>query len=260
MTIRTDVSVRNYAPHQVMRAHAHKEHLMSIVINGGFRENVGRSERFYAPGHVAFFPAGLVHAQEFGAMGARQVIFRTEERWLDYLADGRAELDAAPYTRGQEFRLLGERLLLELGCRDERSEIACEGILLEIVAAFGRRNSDRRDAPQWLRTARTFLHDNVCRPLTLREIASAAGRHEVHLAREFRRHYGTSVVTYLRRLRVQQAAQALAGRKTELSEIAFDCGFSSYSHFSREFKLFYGVTPSTYRAQFGSGKSRLHTD
>ena len=251
MTARTEVWVRRYAPRQVMPAHSHTEPLMSLVVSGGFRETIGKSERFYSHGHITFFPAGRTHAQDFGPSGARQIIFRPHQDWLSYLSDCGTRLDCAPYTNGPEFSLLGGRLLQELENDDVLSDMARQGILLEIVAAFGREGSDNRavsHVPPWLRKAREFLHDNAFGSVTLREIARAAGRHETHLAREFRRYFRTSVTGYLRRLRVQQAARLLAEDELEISAIAFDCGFSSHSHLSREFRAFYGITPSAYRS------------
>jgi AraC family transcriptional regulator len=251
MNVRTDVCVRDYEARAVMPPHAHAEPLISIVVRGGFREKLEHSERAYSPGYTAFFPAGRTHAQDFGASGARQIIFRPQQDWLAWLSDCGMELEAAPYTKGPEFRLLGDRLVTEMENGDTLSEMAREGILLEIVAAFGRGDSRGRQttpAPSWLRRAREFLHDNACRPITLGEVARAAGRHETHLAREFRRCFGTSVVGYLRRLRIERAAQMLADDEPEISAIAFDCGFSSHSHLSREFRLFYGTTPSAWRS------------
>jgi AraC family transcriptional regulator len=252
VTAGTEVCVRRYAPRQVMPPHSHGEPLMSIVVRGGFRETIGRSERFYSGGHISFFPAERTHAQDFGPSGARQIIFRPQQDWLAYLDDCGTELDSAPYTNGPEFSLLGGRLLQELDTEDALSEMARHGILLEIVAAFGRERASNRGAsrvpPPWLRRAREFLHENACRSITLREIARAAGRHETHVAREFRRCFGTSVTGYLRRLRIQQAARLLAANEQEISAIAFDCGFSSHSHLSREFRLFYGLTPSAWRS------------
>jgi len=251
MNARTDVCVRDYGPREVMPPHGHTDPLISIVMRGAFREKFENSERLYSPGHAAFFPAGRIHAQDFGASGARQIIFRPQQDWLAWLSDCGTELETAPYTKGPEFGLLADRLLMELENGDPLSGMAREGILLEIIAAFGRGDSRGRQAspaPQWLRKTRDFLHDNACRSITLGEVARAAGRHETHVAREFRRCFGTSVVGYLRRLRIQRAAQLLAGDELAISAVAFDCGFSSHSHLSREFRLFYGITPTVWRS------------
>jgi AraC family transcriptional regulator len=85
----------------------------------------------------------------------------------------------------------------------------------------------------------------------MQDIARVAGRHEVHVAREFRRFFGVSVGTYLRRLRTERVARLLLGPHLSISEIALECGFSSHSHLCREFKAHYGVTPSRYRRQSG---------
>jgi AraC family transcriptional regulator len=130
--------------------------------------------------------------------------------------------------------------------------MACEGLMLEIVAAFGRGSAASTSAiepPAWLKRARNFLHENVSATLSMARIAQAAGRHEIHLAREFKRFFGLSVGNYLRRLRTDRAAQLLAQPHADITDIALACGFSSHSHLCREFKARYGVTPSQYRAR-----------
>jgi AraC-like DNA-binding protein len=42
------------------------------------------------------------------------------------------------------------------------------------------------------------MHENAFVPLTMAQIAREAGRHEIHLAREFRRFFGVPVGVYLR--------------------------------------------------------------
>jgi AraC family transcriptional regulator len=101
--------------------------------------------------------------------------------------------------------------------------------------------------PPWLRATRDFLHANACTYLTRIEIAREAGRHEIYLAREFRRFFGCSVGTYMRRLRIERAEQLLSQPQPSISEIALCCGFASHSHLCREFKARFGVSPSEYR-------------
>jgi AraC-like DNA-binding protein len=47
--------------------------------------------------------------------------------------------------------------------------------------------------------------------------------------------------------RLQQALQLLVETELRLSEIANTTGFADQSHFSRQFRKYIGVAPSTYR-------------
>jgi AraC family transcriptional regulator len=132
------------------------------------------------------------------------------------------------------------------------SAIAREGLLLEIVAAFGRNGNQTTPSaapPAWLRAARDFLHENACVPLDLAGVARAVGRHEIHLAREFRRFFGATMGGYLRQLRTERAALLLLETQSNITAIALDCGFASHSHLCREFKSRFGITPSQYRSR-----------
>jgi len=256
MFAHTGLHVTRYEPRTTMAPHEHDHISLNIVVAGGFQERIGKDERNYARGQIALCPAGVTHSQTFGAAGARQIIFRPQESWLAYLEDCNINLDDAPYTGAPSFHHLGNRLLNEIAHRDDFSALACEGILLEIIAALGRNGAPsvpRQDGtqanpPAWLRAARDCLHENLAAPLSMVRIAQAAGRHEIHVAREFRRFYGTSIGAYLRQLRTEKAAQMLAATADPITDIALDCGFASHSHLCREFKAHFGVTPSRYRA------------
>ncbi|HEX3663948.1 MAG TPA: helix-turn-helix transcriptional regulator [Rhizomicrobium sp.] len=253
MPARTDLQVRHYPAFHAMAPHRHDAPSMNIVLGGGFIERIGKSERHYQRGHVAFFPAGATHSQRFGAAPTRQIVFRPQRDWLASFGDSAATLAGAPHLRDISFCYLGERLLREIRARDTYSDLVCEGVLLEIVAAFGRScETGRRQSttpPQWLRRVREFLHEQSGASLRMTDVAKTAARHEVHVAREFRRFYGTTIGDYLRKLRLDSAAQQLSDPRAEICQVALDCGFSSHSHLCREFKRRFGVTPSHFRAR-----------
>jgi AraC family transcriptional regulator len=221
-------------------------------VSGVFLERIGSDERTYSRGTASYCPAATTHSQVFGATGVRQIIFKPDSSWLDYLADCKARLDEAPHTHSATFRDLGDKLLGEMHQDDGFSPLACEGIMLEIIAAFGRKRAATAataSPPAWLRAAREFMHENAFVSLTMAQIAREAGRHEIHLAREFRRFFGIPVGAYLRRLRIEQAERFLLKPQISIGEIAQSCGFASHSHLCREFKAHFGVAPSEYRSR-----------
>lgn len=248
----TSLRISKYAPRAAMASHRHDEPSLSVVLAGDFAENIAGRERHYVSGCVSLGPAGMTHSQQFGARGARQIIVKPQAAWLAYLSDCKLDLDASPYARAPIFAVLGQRLLDEMSCGDDFSPLAREGILLEIVAGLGRADTlagTTAKVPAWLCAARDFMHQNAFATVTLRQIAEAAGRHEIHLAREFRRYFGMPVGSYLRKVRTERAAHLLRHSTSDITEIALECGFASHAHLCRVFKAQFGLTPTQYRAQ-----------
>ncbi|MEI9988911.1 MAG: AraC family transcriptional regulator [Rhizomicrobium sp.] len=247
MIATNDLRAPRYAPHARMAPHSHDTPSIGVIVEGGFRERIGRAEHDYRPGIVSFCPAGVAHSQSFGAEGARQIIFRPKDDWLAFLADEREPGAASLHARSPAGRELGLRLLAEMARGDALAALACEGLMLEIVAAFGRARSDTA-MPAWLGRARDMIHARSDETLTVARIARAVGRHDVHVAREFRRHFGLPIGAYLRRLRAEEAAARLLRSRAGITEIALACGFASHAHLCRVFKARFGMTPSQYRA------------
>ena len=92
-----------------------------------------------------------------------------------------------------------------------------------------------------------FLDENLSEELTLEKIAQSAAISETECLRCFRRNIGMTPIHFLKEYRLQHAAGLLRSGKDSISEIAAFCGFLDMSYFSREFRLFYGVTPTEYR-------------
>ena len=132
---------------------------------------------------------------------------------------------------------------------DEASALAIEGLLFEMLAVASRRQSKGGDwfVPKWLQQARDLLHANFQEQLTFTGIAAEVGVHPVHLAREFRKHYRSTLGEYLRQIRVDYASQQLLNSDDPQAMIALAAGFADQSHFCRTFKRLRGTTPQKFR-------------
>ena len=166
MLAQSQLRISRYQPRTEMLPHQHDEPSMGIVVRGVFLERIGNDERTYSRGTASFCPPATTHSQIFGETGVRQIIFKPDSSWLDYLADCKTRLDEAPHTHSATFRELGDKLLGEMHHNDGFSAVACEGIMLEIIAAFGRRRAAAAvttKPPSWLRAAREFMHETRVR-------------------------------------------------------------------------------------------------
>ena len=97
--------------------------------------------------------------------------------------------------------------------------------------------------------AKEYLRRNFAHPLTLGQVAWHVKLSEEHLARVFRKVTGQTVFDYLRTVRLESAKTLLIDSDRTLTEIADAAGFSTLSHFSRNFSQYVGQNPSTYREQ-----------
>lgn len=80
------------------------------------------------------------------------------------------------------------------------------------------------------------------------ELARRMAQDRSHLYRRVKDLLGETPTALLRRVRLERAAQLLAGRAGSVAEVAYASGFNSLSHFSKAFRETYGMTPSQWRS------------
>jgi AraC family transcriptional regulator len=89
-----------------------------------------------------------------------------------------------------------------------------------------------------------YVTENLAQPIKLEDVARAACFSSYHFHRIFRGLMGETLGDFIKRVRLERSLYLLSHRKgTTLTEIAFACGFSSSSDFSRSFRAHYGVPP-----------------
>jgi AraC family transcriptional regulator len=85
-------------------------------------------------------------------------------------------------------------------------------------------------------------------PLSVASLAEIAGLSPFHFSRLFTSQVGESVMSHVRRKRLQFAARQLSGENPpDLVQLAFDCGFESQEAFTRAFKAGLGVSPGRFK-------------
>jgi AraC-like DNA-binding protein len=103
-----------------------------------------------------------------------------------------------------------------------------------------------RAAPASVERALDLIHSSYWEPLTLDDLAGAAGMERFAFAHAFRRTVGRAPYAQLRAQRLAAAATRLGAGKERIIDVAFASGFGSLSSFNRSFRAAYGVTPSQY--------------
>lgn len=95
-----------------------------------------------------------------------------------------------------------------------------------------------------------FLNSNLDQDLSLHTLAGVACFSPFHFHRIFISLVGETPNDYVRRLRLEKAANMLINfPQRSITDIAIECGFSSSAVFSRAFSAYFGVSARTWRGR-----------
>jgi AraC-like DNA-binding protein len=103
--------------------------------------------------------------------------------------------------------------------------------------------------PPVITRARGFIEARYAEDLTLGQVAKAVNTSPYYFCKMFRKGAGINFTDYLARLRIEKAKNLLLNPNLRISEIAFEVGFQSLTHFNRVFKRIQGQSPTEYRGQ-----------
>jgi AraC family transcriptional regulator len=252
-----------------MGRHAHAEWRFCLVLAGSYTDSWRRGYRTRTPRHLSVHPAGEAHTSVFHSLATCFHIELTHPWRERLLGDGGIAPEPQEFLGGR-VALIAAQMYQEFRERDLCSPLIVEGLTCELIGWSARESRrDRHRDPErhrgdgdggdgaradaatrgasWLHDARDLLHDRFNESLTLQEIAGTLDVHPVHLARQFKRRFGTSVGAYVRRLRIAFVCRELSTTAT-LADLALRAGFADQGHLTRVFKQLTGCTPSQYRA------------
>ncbi len=232
--------------------HSHAPAGICLVLDGAFKERVSGRDWVWQRGMASFHPPAASHRDEFCFGPARILGVVLPPPWLqDHF--GGVSMPARSVQAGAVAAASAAAIYREFQLNDGCSAMAIEGLVIQFMAEIVRSHqgtSVRRVAPAWIQRTLELLHDRFRDGLRLAAVAAEVKVHPVHLARTFKLSVGTTMGSYLRRLRIDWARQQLANSDLPLVEIALLAGYSSQGHFSFAFREAAGTTPAQYRAAF----------
>ena len=107
-----------------------------------------------------------------------------------------------------------------------------------------------RDAYARIKKAAQILTGNLEAPPGLLDLAREVGIGHTGLNAGFKQVYGTTVFGFLRRIRLEKAGELLASGHMNVTQAAYEVGYSSLPSFSRAFSAYFGMSPAAYKKKF----------
>lgn len=228
------LTLTHYPARQRQKRHRHENPTFFFLLKGDFVDESDAGALQPNSFELLYHPAGAWHESRAGDQGRLGINIEPTSDWLS--KNELTEKDLGEYRVESDPMRSSELLRLAAQGFDD-PEI--EAHLLEIIVP----STSNSKAPEWFGKIQAHLSDDP--NWTLHGMADEVAVHPVHLARVFRARHGCSFTTYVQRLKLLRAAQALSQGESA-SSVAHDLGFADQSHLGRLFKAWMKTTPGAF--------------
>jgi len=144
-----------------------------------------------------------------------------------------------------------EILLGTTSARQHESVVKLLGIFAQHLSMLSQQVAPRQEnsEPPAITRAKAYIQQHQGEDLSLGQVARAVNTSTFYFCKLFKKATGINFTDYLSRVRIEKARNLLLNPNLRVSEIAFEVGFQSLTHFNRVFKKLLGQSPTEYRAQ-----------
>jgi AraC family transcriptional regulator len=108
---------------------------------------------------------------------------------------------------------------------------------------------EKWDTVNAIQRMQDFIEKHITEPISLYDLAQAAGYSPWHAARLFKECTGKAPFEYIRMLRLSRATLQLKDEHSRVVDVAFDFVFRSHEGFTRAFSKQFGISPQQYRKE-----------
>ena len=225
--------------------HYHEKALMSFVLEGGNLERRKNKEIERTTGSINFYHSYELHQNIYKVFPSKHFSIEIDSSFLwDYdieETDIEVAIENKPF-----FKLLFIKILKEIIIEKEVGSESVEMLFLDLVSVNKVKSKIMGKKPSWVKIVEELLNDNWDIFPSLKELSRAANVHPVTISSNFEQYFTCTYGEYMRKLKVDRAIDLIRNSKQSFTQIAYICGFSDQSHFTRVFKNQTGLLPSQY--------------
>lgn len=237
--------------------HRHDTYALGLTLWGVQSFDYRGARRDSAEGQVMVLHPDEAHNGRAGVEGGfrYRMIYVAPHLIAAALQDRVRHLPFLPDAVSSDPRLVAA-LRLALGDIDQPlSGLAADDVIAVLADALlandptaraAVRGRPSKTAYRQVETARQFLDAHCREAVTSGELEQVSGLDRFTLMRQFRALFGTSPYNYLIMRRLEKA-RGLIMAGEDLTQVAMAAGFADQSHFTRQFKRSYGLTPGSWR-------------
>ncbi len=234
--------------HNKVDWHYHENAYFTFILQGNVIEGNKKEVYNCSAGSLLFHNWQEPHYNIKPEGFTRGFHIELEKCWFDNLDFETINLQGSINIENPDLKFLLYKIFRETKFDDSSTQLSIQLLLLETLSKMLQNNkTETFKKPIWVSEINMILNDQFSDSLTLQYLSKTLNIHPVHLSRDFSKYFNCSLGEYIRKLKVQKSLQLISQKKLDLTTIAFDCGFSDLSLFTRCFKEINGINPSEYK-------------
>jgi AraC family transcriptional regulator len=241
--------------------HTHPSYMFILAFDDLTRMRIGGKTLAAQPGRLFALSPGIPHEELPSDAPPRYIAILVDpvffsEQLLCYPAGQGGHFAGVYFAAPAELLPLLKRFMVEADSDLPGTTHVLHGLEFEIchlliraalgIAAVDRQITSRLEVNRVVE----FLNAHSRSKITIKDMAERAGMSPSHFARIFKNEMGAPPMVYLLQLRLRKAKKLLLAGDRSITEIAFECGFSSGSHFSTLFRRRFKVSPARFKDCF----------
>lgn len=185
---------------------------------------------------IGFLQTGQIMCQKPTEASFRRAINRTKDLGIDLDATkAREAFFNTTVVPAKKMEFIS-RLLASFA---EHLSIRCNQIAIQTSHA----------EPPVITRAKQFITAHLTEELSLEAVAKSVNTSKFYFCKIFKKATGINFTDYVVRTRLERARGLLLNPNLRVSEIAYEVGFQSLTHFNRVFKRILGHSPTHYRSR-----------
>ncbi|NPA50393.1 MAG: AraC family transcriptional regulator, partial [Epsilonproteobacteria bacterium] len=239
------IFIKHSFSNQTFKPHFHNHYSIGLILNGTHKLNINQDRILINQNELKIINPNEIHFVEKDSSWSyiNLLLDKNEVDEIVYSIYGEKEKKIIFKTKINNKTINNQFLLLYKNFNKSSFEEELIEFIENLLLNYSSYGKHCKSFNGNITKAIEFIHEHFLEDITINDIAKAASFNKYHTIKLFKKQLSLTPHQYILRLRIEEAIR-LIKKSTPLTEVAYHCNFSDQSHFIKEFKKIYGVSPS----------------
>lgn len=225
--------------------HSHNNAHITLFLKGGTTEKRKNFSETVGPGSLLFYHSDELHLNQNTLFPSQNINIEIEEKLLKEL-----QINESIIEKSVQNATLTKFIILKIFKESLVSDAFSGDTINMLFAQLSNSNAHLErfeKSPFWVKSLNELLNDCWNENPNLHDLAQILNLNPITISKHFPKYFGCTLGEYMRRIKINRSLSLIQSNPGNLTEIAFQCGFSDQSHFIRTFKSQTGFLPKQFQ-------------